>query len=179
MLSFITHFTLKLIKNLIIFGLIFLQSCNGSSIKSKNSIKHTLLTIKGSEIHLRVSASEAQKLQGLSGVRKADFKINEGMLFFYKSDGVRQFWMPNTFFNLDIIFLDKNFKIVHIDHNVQAHPGLSDKTPIARTKSIYCRHVLEIRSDSPLAREVQVGNTLKWKTSSSILEIKSNTHLSQ
>jgi len=176
MSSFITHFILKLIKNLAFFSLVFLQSCNGSSSIKQDNVEPTLITIKGHEIKLRIAASEAQKVRGLSGLRKKDFSKNEGMLFYYKSDGLRQFWMPDTYFNLDIIFLDKSFKVVEIDRNVKAHPGRSENIPIARSKTVQCRHVLELRSDSPLAREVQVGHILKWKSSSSISEIESSIH---
>ena len=39
-------------------------------------------------------------------VREADFENDEGKLFFYLSYSTRTFWMPNTYFNLDIIYLD-------------------------------------------------------------------------
>jgi uncharacterized membrane protein (UPF0127 family) len=175
MTSFITHFTGKLIKNLILFGLTLPLLCTAPIAKDNIRTPHTFLTKKGHEIRLRIAKTDKEKTQGLSGIQSNQFKEDEGMFFYYKKKNFRQFWMPDTYFDLDIIFLDENLKIVHIDRKVKAHPGRSQNPPIARTKTVYCRYVLEIKSDSPLSREVQVGNVLRWKSSSSILEIESDT----
>jgi uncharacterized protein len=39
----------------------------------------------------------------------------EGMLFVFKKAGLRFFWMKNTYIPLDMIFVDKNMKIVKIE----------------------------------------------------------------
>jgi len=45
---------------------------------------------------------------------KKQLKENEGMLFIWNSEAQRYFWMKNTKFNLDIIFINADFKIVDI-----------------------------------------------------------------
>jgi uncharacterized membrane protein (UPF0127 family) len=44
---------------------------------------------------------------------------NEGMLFIFDKEGKYSFWMKNTLIPLDIIWLDKNQKIVYIKKNAQ------------------------------------------------------------
>ena len=99
------------------------------------------------------------------------------MLFFYKSEGPKSFWMPDTYFNLDIIFLNKDFLVVDIVKNIQHHPGRAPNPPIARTPSVNCRHVLEIRADSPLSSKIKLGTQFKWMSEKSPAEIESGIPL--
>ena len=46
-------------------------------------------------------------------------KLNEGMLFIWKREDYRSFWMKNTSIPLDIIFLNKKYKIVDISYNAK------------------------------------------------------------
>ena len=50
---------------------------------------------------------------------KKKFKENEGMLFIWKSEDQRYFWMKNTKFYLDIIFINSDFEIVDIYFNAK------------------------------------------------------------
>lgn len=44
---------------------------------------------------------------------------NEGMLFLLDDEEVVGFWMKDTLIPLDIIFIDKDWKIVNIRHSAQ------------------------------------------------------------
>ena len=44
---------------------------------------------------------------------------NAGMLFIFQEEGVYPFWMKNTLIPLDIIWINKDKKIIHIEKNVQ------------------------------------------------------------
>ena len=62
---------------------------------------------------LKVASTSSQQKKGLSSIKK--IKKNQGMLFCYKAEEPdRIFIMKNTYFDLWIIFLDKNFKEVKI-----------------------------------------------------------------
>ena len=67
---------------------------------------------------------------------------NEAMLFVFAQEGIQSFWMKNTLIPLDIVFLDKNKKVVDITK--QAQPCPSDKCPSYRNQ-ISAKYVLEIR----------------------------------
>jgi len=66
----------------------------------------------------------------------------EGMLFVFKNEGFHSFWLKNTLIPLDIVFLDKNKKVVNITENAQPCP--SDKCPSYRNQNP-AKYVLEIR----------------------------------
>jgi uncharacterized protein len=42
-----------------------------------------------------------------------------GMIFIFETLDQKQFWMKNTLIPLDMIFLDKDYKVVHIVKNAQ------------------------------------------------------------
>ena len=68
---------------------------------------------------------------------------NEAMLFVFNQEGNHSFWMKNTLISLDIIFLDKNKKVVDIAKNTQ--PCQSDECPSYRNQQP-AKYVLEIKA---------------------------------
>jgi len=123
-----------------------------------------ILLPNGKTLKLRLALDKNTQEKGLSGVRPKDFSTDEGMLFYYSSLSRRQFWMPDTYMNLTIVFLDEDLKIVHME-NMQAQPGELDPKKIKRTPAIIAQHVLELRADSPVALNLKIGDQLKLITS--------------
>jgi uncharacterized membrane protein (UPF0127 family) len=94
------------------------------------------IKIKNKMYNLKVASTPSQQKKGLSNIKK--IKKNQGMLFCYDAEKPdRVFTMKNTYFDLWIIFLDKNFKEVKIQ-----------KGKARSTKSIKCdvpsQYVIEI-----------------------------------
>ena len=46
-------------------------------------------------------------------------ELNEGMLFIWKTEDFRSFWMKNTSIPLDIIFINKTYEIIDISFNAK------------------------------------------------------------
>jgi uncharacterized membrane protein (UPF0127 family) len=57
-------------------------------------------------IKTKLAFTPSEQEQGLSGIRPENFNNDQGMLFFYLEDGEKLFWMPDTYFNLDLFYLD-------------------------------------------------------------------------
>lgn len=74
-------------------------------------------------------------------------KINpdQGMLFVFEEEEIHSFWMKNTLIPLDILWLDKEKRIVHIEENVP--PCRADPCPsyAPRMPALY---VLELKEGS-------------------------------
>lgn len=115
-------------------------------------------------LNIVLAITMEDQMRGLSGIREGHFPSNKAMLFAYFEPGDRRFWMPDTYFDLDIFFLDENLKVIDVERNVRHHPGVNQPPPIAVTRNIYCHHVLEIASASPLAKDIQIGMKLEWKS---------------
>jgi uncharacterized membrane protein (UPF0127 family) len=134
--------------------------------------KHAQIkTPAGKVIELRLAISMKQKQQGLSGVKKADFPKNHGMLFLYGKASHQSFWMPDTYFDLDIFYLSRKLEILKVHRDVPHHPGRKNPTSIPRVPSEYAHHVLEMRSDSPIAKKLKPGDKLTWSSTPALWQI--------
>ena len=110
---------------------------------------------------------------GLSGTKDHEFKDNEAALFWYPESGPRRFWMPNTYFNLDLIFLDDELKILDIDRDLKAHPGIEEPPYIAFSKTVRARHVLEVKAQSDFAKAIKIGERLQVLAPLNLSQIES------
>ncbi|MBT7608315.1 MAG: DUF192 domain-containing protein [Bacteriovoracaceae bacterium] len=154
------------------------QSSNGSQKAQTSDRYHIIRKVSlslpsGKLIDTKLAITQQEQTIGLSGSKPESMTKYEGLLFFYLKDGSRQFWMPNTLFEIHIIFLDKNLKVIGIEKNVPYHPGRQEPPAIYRTRSYFARHVLEIRADSPLGEELELGTQLGWISKISLLETES------
>ncbi len=78
--------------------------------------KSNLVAPRG-RISVEVVDNDTTRTMGLSG--REDLGRNDGMLFkFDDSSANRCFWMKDMNFPLDIIWLDQDKKVVHIENNV-------------------------------------------------------------
>lgn len=174
--------------------LIFITGCNSKTSPKVESAAPTpngaylnliklpqtkLVLSSGDMIQTFIASTSAQRVQGLSGIRDHQFKANQGMLFYYNQMQEQRFWMPDTYFNLDIFFLDKGLKVIDVARNVPHHPGKQEPPAIAYTQTVYAQHVLELRADSPVAAKIKKGTKIMLSESISLEQIISGTRPSR
>lgn len=163
---------LKLIKNFALLAVLLpLIALANTSYQMSNP--------ENKKVTVRLALTKSEHAKGLSGIKDSDFPVSEGMLFVNDSMGTRRFWMPDTFFKLDIIFLDSNLKIVGIEKDVPFHPGYNEPPVIYRTKSYEAQFVLETKSGSAFSKKLKTGDKLKWISPISLSEIVLKTRRSQ
>jgi uncharacterized protein len=139
----------------------------------------SLVTPSGQAINTKLAITSPEQEQGLSGVQPEDFADDQGMLFVYHEDSDKFFWMPDTYFDLDLFYLDKNLVIVDIVRKLEHHKGRHNEALIPRARGVWCRHTLEMKSGSPLATSLKVGDKLTWKGAHSLEEIMVKVQNSQ
>ena len=162
----------KLIKNLIFTTVIIGQLAFPKDIfKIKNP--------SGDEVIIQLALTHAEHTQGLSGLKPNEFSDSQGMLFVNPEMGTRRFWMPDTYFNLDIIFLDQKLTIVGLEKNVPAHPGNSEPPAIFKTSSYNAQFVLETKSGAKFGRKLKVNDKLRFIGPTSLSEIALKTRQQQ
>lgn len=160
---------LKLIKNLaLLAALLPMIALANGDYKMENPAKAV--------VKLRLALTKHEHSKGLSGIKPSDFPNDSGMLFVNEAMGTRRFWMPDTYFNLDIIFLDSDLKIVGIERDVPFHPGFTEPPVIYRTKSYQAQFVLETKGNAPFSKKLKVGDQLKWKSATPIQDIIKQVH---
>ena len=75
------------------------------------------VTMNGLVLVADIAATDEQRTKGLSV--KDRLGENEAMLFVFDNEAEHSFWMKNMKFPIDIIWLDSDKTIVHIEHNLQ------------------------------------------------------------
>jgi uncharacterized membrane protein (UPF0127 family) len=85
---------------------------------SSNGYKQVNVTLNGVVLGADISANNEQRTKGLSV--KDGLAENEAMLFVFGNEGEHSFWMKNMKFPIDIIWINSNKTVVHIEHSL--HP---------------------------------------------------------
>jgi uncharacterized membrane protein (UPF0127 family) len=93
--------------------------------------------------------------QGLSG--HAQLPSDEGMLFLFPSPSTRSFWMKDMNFPLDIVWIDKDWRVVGVVHH--ATPASYPSTFISPSP---VERVLEISSIGDQPSPIHVGDVMTF-----------------
>jgi len=83
---------------------------------------------------------------------------NQGMLFVFGNEGNYPFWMENTMIPLDIIWIDKNQKVVFI--SADNKPCVVKKCPLI-TPGVKAKYVLEINAGLSKKIDLKTGDKLE------------------
>jgi len=79
----------------------------------------------GRTVTAELAVTDAERARGLMFREK--LLPDQGMLFVFEEEDFHSFWMKNTLIPLDILWLDGNRRIVHIEANVP--PCAADPCP--------------------------------------------------
>lgn len=74
------------------------------------------MKIGDTEISIEVLNTDEERMRGLSGRQSLEEGV--GLLFDFKQEGYYGIWMKDMNFPIDIAWLDKDKKIIHIEKNV-------------------------------------------------------------
>ncbi len=89
--------------------------------------------------------------RGLSGVQKLD--QNEGKFFVFESAAKHGIWMKNMLIPLDIIWIDENLSVVHVEEVVEP-----STFPTVFAPSTDARFVLEVNAHFVESLRLAVGD---------------------
>lgn len=163
----------QILSKILLLGVLFsaISSSCYAQFLNKKWASATLITPNKKEIEVSWAISPMEKVQGLSDLDKSKMQKHEGLFFYYPIDEQRVFWMPSTKFNLDIIFLNRELKVVGLEENVPHFPKRSPDKDIPRTKSYYSRYVLELHAGMAKFFAIKKGDFLKWKSPNKVMKI--------
>ncbi len=85
-------------------------------------------------------------------------KEDEGMLFVFPKEDYYAFWVKNMKFPIDIIWIDGNYKIVHIERNVQP----CDKLCKSYSPQEKAEYVLEVMANFTILQGIAVNSTVQF-----------------
>lgn len=115
--------------------------------------KTETIYIESMSLRVVVADSAEERVVGLSGVK--ELPELEGKLFIFDREGDYGMWMKDMLIPLDIIWIDNNFKIVHIAHNVKP-----DTYPQVFRSPTAARFVLEVNAFFAESFKLKVGDNV-------------------
>lgn len=125
---------------LFLLSFVALESCEAASKNDSGSgvalYFETANAQRSPEIMAEVVATPSEREQGL--MYRRDLAELSGMLFIFPVEEVRQFWMKNTYLELDIIFVNEALRVVSIAERATPH------TTVHRVSDQPAKYVLEV-----------------------------------
>lgn len=141
------------LKNKILLVCFLLWSaCASAGHSSQNSVM--LQTFQGT-FPFDVELADTPEKRTVGLMNRTQLADDQGMLFVWDQDVRNSFWMKNTFVSLDMIFIDRDHRIVFIAEGTE--PLSTDLI----TPTVDYRSVLEIKSGGVRSTGAQVGDTVK------------------
>lgn len=117
---------------------------------------HVTLHMGDAVFSAQVAKTDEQRVKGLSG--KTGIGVDEALLFVYDSDGKWGIWMKDMHFPIDIVWLDKDKKVVHIVKNAppESYP-YETFTPMEDA-----RYVVELAAGTVAKKSIAIGGLAKF-----------------
>lgn len=110
---------------------------------------------KSSVFKVMLADSPGRQMLGL--MYRKQLGKREGMLFVFKKDGRYDIWMMNMRFSIDIIWLDKNGKVLKVAQN--AKPCTSFLTCEPHRSPDNARYVVELNAGTSKKEGIKTGSS--------------------
>ncbi len=112
----------------------------------------------GKEISAEKATTTEERVKGL--MYREKLAENEGMLFIFENEDFHSIWMKNMLFSIDIIWLDKNKRIVYFTEN--APPCNENECP-SYVPLRKAKYVIEVKSGLINKEKIKLGDELKFE----------------
>lgn len=113
------------------------------------------LNINGQSLPIELATTPAEHVKGLSDRKEIG---STGLLFIFPNTDKHGIWMKDMQFSIDILWLDKDYKVIHIEKNV---------SPITFPKIFYpptpSKYVFEADSGFVSKYKIEVGQKLDFE----------------
>jgi uncharacterized membrane protein (UPF0127 family) len=128
------------------------------NISESKSVKiiDSLTQERIAEYKVSIADDDDERMLGLMFVK--ELPVDQGMFFIFEEDNSSGFWMKNCEIPLDIIFIDKDYKIVDIAENAQ--PCNTDHCEVYKSEGVY-RFVLEVNGGESMKLNIQDGHIIE------------------
>lgn len=115
------------------------------------------VTLKGRKFRLLIADSLAKGSVGL--MYRERIASNEGMLFLFPFEHRWEIWMLNMRFAIDVIWLDKQGVVVHVEKNLKPCKSMFDCPAYRPEKG--AKYVIELLAGEAGKLRIKKGETIK------------------
>lgn len=124
-----------------------------------NEVTHnSTVRFPGVQFGVEIAQTAAERTRGL--MFRESMSQDQGMFFVFDDDTVRNFWMKNTLIPLDMIFVDKDGKVVSVSENVQPCKEKNSALCPSYSSILPARYVLEINAGLAQLHHIQTGSRM-------------------
>lgn len=113
------------------------------------------------ELEVEIASTDQQRKIGLMNRKSLD--VNKGMLFVFDVRGYVSFWMKDTLFPLDMLFIDKGGVIQHIVHNALPCGAAADNNCPKISSEKPVKFVLEVNAGLAGKWGIREGDKATWR----------------
>jgi uncharacterized membrane protein (UPF0127 family) len=111
----------------------------------------------GSLVRAEAARTPDERKTGL--MHRSSLPLDRGMLFIFDQPGLHYFWMKDTLLSLDIVWLDSDKRIIHIEEGV---PPCRKDPCASYGPSRKSRFVLEVNAGIVKKQGLSVGMLLSF-----------------
>jgi len=106
------------------------------------------------QLHIEIADNEYETETGL--MYRQEMEDNQAMLFIFPDEAMHSFYMKNTEFPLDIIFIKSDMSVASFQENAEAfsEASLSSKVPV--------QYVLEVNAGLVKKWSLQIGDKIAY-----------------
>jgi uncharacterized protein len=137
---------------------VFNLTAGNDTVVHMNVDSHTpvvnLTAGNGTVFHMNIEVADTPDEWENGLMNRTSMPWYAGMLFVFKDDEPRYFWMDNTLIPLDMLFITKDLTIIGIHENA---------TPLSRdiiASSGPCRYVLEVNGGFCADEDIDIGDRI-------------------
>jgi len=130
---------------------------SASLVMFQKRIKQSEVCFRDYCFSVELAKTKISQAKGL--MFRREMGENKGMLFVFKEEGQRFFWMKNTLIPLDIIFCNKNKEVVSISRGVQ--PCKAEECQSIRSEQ-KAQYVLELNANIADKINLKIGDKLNF-----------------
>ncbi len=150
------NLAMRLLRWLIILGVLAGVGYAVWHVIQREMRPKTTISLGQTVFQVDVAETDYARQKGLAGRTK--LARSEGMLFVFDQDDDHKIWMKGMRMSIDIIWLDSNKKVIHVEHDIE---------PDAEPYEVYgapkhSRYVLEIAAGQAKNSKIVVGQTAKF-----------------
>ncbi len=117
----------------------------------------SLFLPNGKKITVELAITDEERQRGL--MFREPLNEEQGMLFIFKREGFYSFWMKNVNFSIDILWLNEDKRIVHIEKNVP--PCRREPCP-SYSPDLPALYVLELKAGSVVENCLELFERLEF-----------------
>lgn len=151
----------KLVSTTITLLVLLLLIATPRSLLAKTEIRFEKkkISIQGKIITVELADNEEKSQLGL--MYRTKLNENEGMLFVFDDESVKNFWMKNTFIPLSIGFFDKNKTLVDVQDMEPVKSELQTNIPSYESKKP-AKYALEVTRGWYKKHKIKLGSKFSF-----------------